>query len=84
MIVKLEEAETKLAQLVERALGGEEVILDRDGEGRVKLVPVEKPRRPEYGRFAGKLPPMDLERFRPLTDEELREEGFGLCVPDDR
>lgn len=89
MIVELEEAQTKLAQLVRRAVGGEEVILVQDDESRVKLVPVEQPptqpvKRPEYGHWKGKLPPMDLERFRPLTDDELREEGFGLCIPDDK
>lgn len=89
MIVKLEEAEATLAQLVRRALGGEEVILAQSDDAKVKLVPVQQPasqqpKRPEFGRLAGKLPPMDLERFRPLTDEELREEGFGLCVPDDK
>lgn len=40
MTVKLEEAETTLAQLVRRALGGEEVILAQDDETEVELVPV--------------------------------------------
>ena len=41
-------------------------------------------KRPAFAPWAGKRPPMDLERFRPLTDEELREAGFELCLPDDQ
>jgi len=87
MIVTLKDAETDLKQLVQRALDGEEIVIaDKAAEAGVKLVPVGPvPRkRPQYGHWAGKMPPMDLERFRPLTDEELREEGFELCLPDDK
>lgn len=87
MIVTLRDAQSGLQELVRRALDGEEVVIAGDGaEAGVKLVPVapEAPKRPQYGRLAGKLPPMDLERFRPLTDEELREEGFELCLPDEK
>ena len=88
MIVTLEEAGTKLAALVDQAAKGEEVLITAGDKPTVKLVladvvaPAKK--RPVFGHWAGKMPPMDLERFRPLTDEELREEGFELCLPDDK
>ena len=87
MIVTLKDAQSDLTKLVQRALDGEEIVIaGKSAEAGVKLVPVgPSPRqRPQYGRLAGKLPPMDLERFRPLTDDELREEGFGPCLPDDK
>jgi antitoxin (DNA-binding transcriptional repressor) of toxin-antitoxin stability system len=88
MIVTLEEAGTKLAALVDQAAKGEEVLITAGDKPTVKLVladaaaPAKKP--PTFGHWAGKMPPMDLERFRPLTDEDLREEGFELCLPDDK
>jgi antitoxin (DNA-binding transcriptional repressor) of toxin-antitoxin stability system len=87
MMVTVKDAQSDLEKLVRRAIEGEEVVIaGKAGEAGVKLVPVgpRAPRRPEYGRLAGKLPPMELERFRPLTDEELREEGFELCLPDEK
>lgn len=84
MIVTLRDAQSGLQELVRRALDGEEVVIAGDGaETGVKLVPVA-PKRPQYGHWAGKMPPMDLERFRALTDEELREEGFELCLSDEK
>lgn len=88
MIVTLEEAGAKLASLVDQAVKGEEVLITAGDKPTVKLVLAEAPaaakKRPAFGHWAGKLPPMDLERFRPLTDEELRGEGFDLCLPDDK
>ena len=54
--VNMHEAKTTLSQLVERALGGEEVVIARAGRGLVKLVPVGstgEARRP--GRWKGKV-----------------------------
>jgi antitoxin (DNA-binding transcriptional repressor) of toxin-antitoxin stability system len=87
MIVTVKDAQSDLKKLVQRALEGEEIVIAGEAENvGVKLVRVDPIpfKRPQYGRLAGKLPPMDLERFRPLTDEELREEGFELCLPDDK
>ena len=88
MIVTVKDAQNDLTKLVQRAAEGEEVVIADDGKPAVKLVPVEAEaparKRPAFGHWAGKMPPMDLERFRPWTDEELREEGFDLCLPDDK
>jgi prevent-host-death family protein len=37
--IGMHEAKTHLSQLVERALGGEEIVLTRRGEPAVRLVP---------------------------------------------
>lgn len=52
----MHEAKTHLSRLVERAEGGEEIILSRAGKPVAKLVPYRgsgKPRRP--GAFRGKI-----------------------------
>jgi prevent-host-death family protein len=43
--VNMHEAKTSLSRLVERALAGEEIVIARNGEPLVKLVPV--PKEPE-------------------------------------
>ena len=69
----MHEAKTRFSKLVERALCGEEVIVARNGEPLVKLVPVEGP---------GALRPVGLHRqtvgedfearsLAPLPDDEL-------------
>lgn len=42
MKVGVYEAKSKLSQMIERALEGEEVIITRNGEDTVKLIPVPK------------------------------------------
>jgi prevent-host-death family protein len=51
----MHEAKTSLSRLVERALAGEEVVIARDGEPLVKLVPVPKEGKP---RTAGRMLPI--------------------------
>jgi prevent-host-death family protein len=56
-IVTIEEAQAKLAELIDRLAPGEEVIITRNQQPVAKLVgqerPVRKPRRP--GSAKGKL-----------------------------
>ena len=70
-IVNMHQAKTSLSRLVERALAGEEIVIARNGEPLVKLVPVPKePTRRIPGRSKGKIwigP--DFE----FTDAEIEE-----------
>ncbi|MGH7065417.1 MAG: type II toxin-antitoxin system Phd/YefM family antitoxin [Stellaceae bacterium] len=70
-IVNMHQAKTSLSRLVARALAGEEVVIARNGEPLVRLVPVAKEREPRVpGRGKGKIwigP--DFE----FTDEEITE-----------
>ena len=70
-IVNMHQAKTSLSRLVERALAGEEVIIARNGEPLVKLVPVPKARQPRVpGRLKGKVwMAPDFE----FTDAEIAE-----------
>jgi prevent-host-death family protein len=70
-VVNMHQAKTSLSRLVERALSGEEVVIARNGEPLVRLVPVEKKREPRVpGRGKGKIwVSPDFE----LTDAEITE-----------
>jgi prevent-host-death family protein len=55
-IVNMHQAKTSLSRLVERALAGEEVVIARNGEPLVRLVPIAKKREPRVpGRGRGKI-----------------------------
>lgn len=70
-VVNMHQAKSSLSRLVERALAGEEILIARNGEPLVKLVPVPKERKPRVpGRGKGKIwMSPDFE----FTDEELTE-----------
>jgi prevent-host-death family protein len=69
--VNMHQAKSSLSRLVERALAGEEVVIARNGEPLVQLVPIQKKREPRVpGRGKGKIwigP--DFE----FTDQEITE-----------
>ena len=67
----MHQAKSSLSRLVERALAGEEIIIGRNGEPLVKLVPVIKERKPRVpGRLKGKVwMAPDFE----FTDAETKE-----------
>jgi antitoxin (DNA-binding transcriptional repressor) of toxin-antitoxin stability system len=70
-LVNIYQAKTQLSRLVDRALGGEEILIGRAGKPLVRLVRIEDlgPRTP------GLLPGVKVpdEVFDPLSDEDLRE-----------
>jgi prevent-host-death family protein len=70
-IVNMHQAKTSLSRLVERALAGEEVVIARNGEPLVKLVPVPKQGEPRVpGRYKGKIW-IAPDCFDPMSEEEL-------------
>lgn len=71
-IYNLYEARTSLSALVDRAAGGEEIIIAKAGKPLAKLVPFSpaaKPRMP--GAWKGKV------RIEPDFDEPLPDEIIG-------
>lgn len=70
-IVNMHQAKSSLSRLVERALAGDEVVIARNGEPLVRLVPIEKKRQPRVpGRGKGKIwISPDFE----FTDQEITE-----------
>ncbi len=79
--ITLDKAKSDLPSLFDRALSGEEIVIERDG-GAVKLAPVALPvaREPEArtsyrGRGALKgILVVGPEFFEPLSDEDM---GLG-------
>ncbi len=77
--VNVLEAKSQLSKLVKAALEGEEVIIARNGEPMVKLVPMRKPRKlggwRRLKKFAGEID----GAFTPEVDAEI-----GRMIEDDR
>jgi prevent-host-death family protein len=75
-IVNMHQAKSTLSRLVQRALDGEEVVIARNGEPLVKLVPIPKTLKPRVpGRLKGKIwVSPDFDAPDPEL-EQLFEEG---------
>lgn len=68
-VVNMHEAKTTLSRLVERARRGEDIVIARDGEPVVRLVPVDRVRgRRPVGAWAGRIRIHD-DFDAPLPDE---------------
>jgi prevent-host-death family protein len=73
--VTVHKAKTHLSQLIAAAEAGEEVVIMRDQEPAVRLVPVGEPapsRR--FGALAGKVS-VTSDFFEPLPESELAAWG---------
>ena len=66
--VDVQEARTRLCQLLQAAERGEEVVITREGRPDVRLVPVDEPSPRPVGFVAGTVPGASSE---PLPDDEL-------------
>ena len=66
--VNIQEAKTRLSQLLAAAEGGEEVVIARDGKPIVRLSPLADPPPRPVGFVPGSVGP---EFFEPLPDDEL-------------
>ena len=67
--VSVYNARAAFSRLIERALGGEEIVITRRGKPAVRLVPVEAPRR-KPGALKGLFEVTDAF-FEPLPDDIL-------------
>lgn len=82
------EAKAKLSELLDRALGGEEIVLARAGEPLARLMPVKQKKRPGRGAWRGWGANIPTEVFLAAMDDEDLDaaEGkfsdeFGISVP---
>ena len=70
MKVSVKAAETNLSELIDAALAGEEVVIDKDSQTSVKIVPVQKAVQFKLGLLEGKLG--DVPDFlEPMSEEDL-------------
>ncbi len=68
------EAKTRLSELLDRVLAGEEIIIARNGKPIARLVPVEELRRRAPGVLAHLVAEGgydDAGLFEPLSEQEL-------------
>ena len=71
-IVNMHQAKSSLSRLVERALAGEDVVIARNGEPLVRLVPIPKKQEPRIpGRMKGKI--WIAPDFDQMSEEELKD-----------
>jgi prevent-host-death family protein len=74
-IVEITAAKNELDELIERAVAGEEIVIGRNGEPLVRLVPVpNQPKRAPrvLGRYQGQIW-IAPDCFEPMSEEELKE-----------
>ncbi len=67
-VVNIHEAKTNFSRLVDRAHGGEEIVVAKAAKPWARLVPLEQPEERRPGRYADSVPETF---FKPLPDEEL-------------
>jgi prevent-host-death family protein len=68
--VNVEEAKDHLPDLIDAAVKGEEIVITKDDEHRVRLVPIQKTKpRPQFGSGKG-LITMSDDFDAPLEDFE--------------
>lgn len=72
IIYTIHAAKTNLSRLIEQACAGEEVIIARDRQPLVRLVPIEAaPQRRVFGAMRGKATVTDAF-FEPLSPADLQ------------
>ena len=69
MKVSVYEAKSKLSQMINKALAGEEVVITRNGEDTVRLMPVQKKRSDWIGMYKGQIKIHD--DFDDLDDDTM-------------
>lgn len=73
-IVNIRQARASLSRLIKRVLAGDEVVITRNGEPLVQLVPVQKPTELSWrvpGRYKGKIW-IAPDCFDPMSEDELK------------
>jgi prevent-host-death family protein len=66
--VNVQEAKTRLSQILSQAESGEDVVIARDGKPVARLIPVQTPPQRPVGFVPGSVPDAF---FEPLPDDEL-------------
>lgn len=80
--VNMHEAKTHLSKLVERAAGGEEIVISRAGKPAAKLVPMPqaKPGKRKLGGWEGAEVPTD-EEWREFKEELAEDFEQSELIP---
>ncbi len=73
-MINVHEAKTHLSKLLERAHGGEEIILAKSGKPYARLMPLVPEGNRQHGQLAGRV--VGPEFFEPLPEDELKHWGY--------
>jgi len=76
MQTNMHEAKSKLSQLVELAVSGEEVVIAKSGKPTVKLVPFKAQKERVFGQFNGQFVASEDFDSKEVNDEIAST--FGL------
>ena len=74
-------AKARLPELVDRAAGGEEIILARNGKPKARLVPIVQKKKYVFGAGKGKWKGHEHILDKPLPNEILKAFYQGEVVP---
>jgi prevent-host-death family protein len=84
--INIAQAKAKLSELIDRALGGEEIVIARAGKPLARLVPVNRPTKRKPGAWRGwkaspdvllaQMDPEDLDAAEGKFSDEL-----GISLP---
>jgi len=78
--VALQEAREKLAELIDRAKGGEEIVIEQDGRAAARLVAVVGETPAVGARIFGQnflgVTYVDPNWDAPMSEDELKEWGY--------
>jgi len=80
--VALSEAQARLEELLDRAEGGEEIVIEREGRAGMRLVPVAAakqdapPGRRVFGQNLLGITYIAPDFDAPMSEEELKEWGY--------
>ncbi|MFL6207685.1 MAG: type II toxin-antitoxin system Phd/YefM family antitoxin [Pyrinomonadaceae bacterium] len=63
--INIEEAKAQLPDLIDAAVNGEEIVIAKDAQHLVKLVPISRPQaRPQFGSAKGLISMSDDFEFQ--------------------
>lgn len=68
--VNVHQAKTQLSRLLKQVEGGEDVVIARNGTPVARLTRLQKPGKPRFGSWEGRIT-LDDSFFDPLPEEEL-------------
>jgi prevent-host-death family protein len=74
-LINLYDAKSHLSELVERAAGGEEIIIAKAGKPKARLVAIEPKKRPQLSKVMGKNL-LGITYIAPDFDDDLPIEFF--------
>jgi prevent-host-death family protein len=70
--ISVTEAKAKLSHLIDRAAGGEEIVIARSGKPIARLVALADPPKRQFGMAKHWKMPSDDVLFAPMSEEDIR------------